>query len=157
MSGSKSRRPSPKKVKSMIFVNNNCSGIDFDETIIHQAASATLKTDNAETCEASILLTDDAEIQALNNRYRNIDAPTDVLAFAMRDGVDGDLNPNLLGDLIISLQTAERQASLNNHLLEIELALLTVHGMLHLLGYDHQTAEEASIMFEKQESILRLI
>lgn len=141
----------------MIFVNNNCSGIDFDETIIHQAALATLKTDNAETCEASILLTDDAEIQALNNRYRNIDAPTDVLAFAMRDGVDGDLNPNLLGDLIISLQTAERQASLNNHLLEIELALLTVHGMLHLLGYDHQTAEEASIMFEKQESILRLI
>ena len=141
----------------MIFVNNNCSGIDFDETIIHQAALATLKTDNAETCEASILLTDDAEIQALNNRYRNIDAPTDVLAFAMRDGVDGDLNPNLLGDLIISLQTAQRQASLNNHLLEIELALLTVHGMLHLLGYDHQTAEEASIMFEKQESILRLI
>ena len=157
MSGSKSRRPSPKKVKSMIFVNNNCSGIDFDETIIHQAALATLKTDNAETCEASILLTDDAEIQALNNRYRNIDAPTDVLAFAMRDGVDRDLNPNLLGDLIISLQTAERQASLNNHLLEIELALLTVHGMLHLLGYDHHTAEEASIMFEKQESILRLI
>ena len=147
----------PGKVDSMLFVSNNCSGIDFDETIIHQAALATLKTDNAETCEASILLTDDAEIQALNNHYRNIDAPTDVLAFAMREGVDADLNPDLLGDLVISIQTAQRQASINNHLLEIELALLTVHGMLHLLGYDHRNVEETAIMFEKQESILRLI
>lgn len=141
----------------MIFVNNHYADIDFNETIIYQAALATLKTHGAKACEVSILLTDDPEIQSLNHQYRHIDAPTDVLAFAMSEGVDGDLNPDLLGDLVISIPTAKRQASCQNHSLETELALLTAHGVLHLLGYDHQTLEETAIMFEKQESILRLI
>jgi len=141
----------------MIFVNNHYAGIDFNETIIYQVALATLKTHGAEACEVSVLLTDDPEIQSLNHQYRQIDAPTDVLAFAMSEGVDGDLNPDLLGDLVISISTAKRQASWQNHSLETELALLTAHGVLHLLGYDHQTLEETAIMFKKQEAILRLI
>ena len=141
----------------MIFVNNHYAGFDFNETVIHKAALATLKTHRAEAGEVSILLTDDSEIQSLNFQYRHIDAPTDVLAFAMSEGVDGDLNPNLLGDLVISIPTANRQASCRQHPLETELALLTVHGVLHLLGYDHYTLEETAVMFEKQESILRLI
>ena len=124
---------------------------------------ATLKAHDAELCEVSVLLTDDVDIKQLNRDYRGIDAPTDVLAFSMREGEDGDVNPSLLGDLVVSLETAARQASTTDGFsgthgsLETETAVLTVHGMLHLLGYDHQTQEEAEIMFEKQESIFRLL
>lgn len=124
---------------------------------------ATLKAHDAELCEVSVLLTDDVDIKQLNRDYRGIDAPTDVLAFSMREGEDGDVNPSLLGDLVVSLETAARQASTTDGVsgthgsLETETAVLTVHGMLHLLGYDHQTQEEAEIMFEKQESIFRLL
>ena len=141
----------------MILISNNCQRMNLDERLIYHAALATLKVHGSEDCEVSILLTDDAEIQALNRHYRQIDAPTDVLAFAMREGIDSDLNPHLLGDVVISLQTAQRQSLAQGHALEIELALLTVHGILHLLGYDHQMPEEAAMMFEKQEAILRLI
>lgn len=124
---------------------------------------ATLKAHDAEPCEVSVLLADDIDIRQLNRDYRGIDAPTDVLAFSMREGEDGDVNPSLLGDLVVSLETAARQASTKNGLsgvcgnLETETAVLTVHGMLHLLGYDHQTQEEATIMFEKQEGIFRTL
>ena len=135
----------------------------------------TLKVHDAETCEVSVLLTDDADIKHLNRDYRGIDAPTDVLAFAMREGEDGNVSPNLLGDLVISVETASRQAetggefsathsSLKTEMqlatynsLETEIALLAVHGVLHLLGYDHQTPKAAAAMFEKQEAIFGLL
>lgn len=141
----------------MILISNKCQNIDFDEAIIYNAALTTLKAHDSADCEVSILLTDDAEIQALNYQYRHIDSPTDVLAFAMREGISGDLNPKLLGDLVISVPTAQRQSIAHGHSLDIELALLSVHGTLHLLGYDHQTPTEAEIMFGKQEMALRLI
>ena len=141
----------------MILTSNNSQNPDLDETIIYNAALASLRTHGLEDCEVSILLTDDLEIEALNQQYRHITAPTDVLAFAMHEGIDGHLHPYLLGDLVISVQTAQRQAAAQHHSLEVELAWLTVHGMLHLFGYDHQTPQEAEIMFEKQEAILRQI
>ena len=143
--------------------------------MVHNAVLATLKAHNAEACEVSVLLTDDADIQHLNRDYRGIDAPTDVLAFAMRDGEDSDVNPDLLGDLVISLETASRQVATGDHFsathssfetgkqeithdsLETEVALLAVHGVLHLLGYDHQTQAEATVMFEKQKAIFSLL
>ncbi len=141
----------------MILTSNNSQKPDLDETIIHNAALASLRIHGLEDCEVSILITDDLEIEALNRKYRQITTPTDVLAFAMNDGNDGNLHSHLLGDVVISVQTAQRQAADKHHSLEIELAWLTVHGVLHLLGYDHQTAQDAAIMFEKQEAILRLI
>ena len=141
----------------MIFISNKCQNIDFNEAIIYNAALTTLRAHDSVDCEVSILLTDDAEIQVLNHQYRHIDEPTDVLAFAMREGIGGELNPKLLGDLVISVPTAQRQSVAHGHSLDIELALLSVHGTLHLLGYDHQTSEEAEIMFEEQETLLRLI
>ena len=141
----------------MVFINNKCQNIDFDEAIVYNATLTTLKAHDFADCEVSILLTDDAEIQVLNHQYRQIDKPTDVLAFAMREGIGGDLNPQLLGDLVISVPTAQRQSIAHGHSLDIELAILGVHGTLHLLGYDHQTPEEAEIMFEEQETLLRLI
>ncbi len=147
----------------MIRVTNTSRNTTFDVEVVCSAVRATLKAHDAEACEVSVLLTDDVDIKQLNRDYRGIDAPTDVLAFSMREGEDGDVNPSLLGDLVVSLETAARQASTRDGLggacgnLEIETALLTVHGVLHLLGYDHQTQEEAKIMFEKQESIFRLL
>jgi probable rRNA maturation factor len=141
----------------MILISNKSQNIDFDEAIIYNATLATLKVHDSVDCEVSILLTDDAEIQALNCQYRGINTPTDVLAFAMREGIGEALNPQLLGDLVISVPTAQRQSSVHEHPLGMELALLAVHGTLHLLGYEHQTLEEAEIMFEKQEAALRLI
>lgn len=131
--------------------------------VIHSAVSTTLKAHGTEDCEVSVLLTDDADIRQLNRDYRGVDAPTDVLAFAMREGEDNDITPNLLGDLVISLETAARQAATKDGLsgirgsLETETALLAVHGVLHLLGYDHQTQEEAATMFEKQKTIFSLL
>ena len=145
----------------MIRVTNTSRNTTFDVEVIQSAVHATLKAHDAEPCEVSVLLTDDSDIRQLNREYRGIDAPTDVLAFSMHEGEDGDVNPSLLGDLVVSLETAARQASTTDGLsgvggsLEAETALLTVHGMLHLLGYDHQTQTEAKIMFEKQESIFR--
>jgi probable rRNA maturation factor len=102
-------------------------------------------------------LTNDAEIQKLNATYRDVDAPTDVLAFAMREGTDGDLNSEILGDVVISIQTAERQAEEYGHSVEAELSLLVIHGILHLLGYDHAEKDEAQIMQEKQKEIIYLL
>lgn len=141
----------------MVLISNKCQNIDFDEAIIYDAVLTTLKVYDAADCEVSILLTDDAEIQLLNHQYRHIDEPTDVLAFAMREGIGGALNPQLLGDLVISVPTAQRQSIAHGHSLNVELAILSVHGTLHLLGYEHQTPEQAETMFEKQAELLRLI
>lgn len=141
----------------MVFVRNDFQDIDLDECVVQRAASATLRMHDSEACEVSILVTNDSAIQSLNRQYRDIDAPTDVLAFAMREDDGESMNAQLLGDVVISVPTAQRQAEAHNHSLDVELATLTVHGVLHLLGYDHQISANAAIMFEKQEAILRLI
>ena len=141
----------------MVFVRNESQDTNFDECVIRQAASTALRMHDSAACEVSVLLTNDSAIQSLNRQYRDIDAPTDVLAFAMREDDGESMNPHLLGDVVISVPTARRQANAHNHSLDVELANLTVHGVLHLLGYDHEISADAAVMFEKQETILRLI
>jgi len=98
--------------------------------------------------EISVVLCDDAFIQSLNAQYRGKDKPTDVLSFAQDD-------PDLLGDIVISLPTAAHQAEVAGWTLENEVALLGVHGLLHLLGHDDETARGAWEMQAKTESALR--
>jgi probable rRNA maturation factor len=105
----------------------------------------------------SIAVVDDRTIQDLNRRYRGEDAPTDVLSFGLEgaepfitQGAGGDQ----LGEVIIALPTARRQAKLANHSLDDELAHLLVHGVLHLLGYDHEVAREAKAMKGREEALL---
>ena len=159
----------------MIRVTNTSKNTTFDIEVIHNAVLATLKVHKAEACEVSVLLTDDAGIKHLNRDYRGVDAPTDVLAFAMREGEDSHVSPNILGDLVISLETASRHIETSDQFsatrssletekrettydsLETEVALLAIHGALHLLGYDHQTQAEATVMFEKQHTIFGLL
>lgn len=97
--------------------------------------------------EISVVLCDDPFIRDLNRDYRGKDKPTDVLSFAQDD-------PSILGDIVISLPTAARQAQAAGWPLESEIALLGVHGLLHLLGFDDETAEGAWEMQRRTEAVL---
>ena len=111
-------------------------------------------------CEISRAIVNNDEIQEINKQYRNIDAPTDVLSFPLltfEEGEQADVNENdeiMLGDIIISIEKAISQAEEYGHGLKRELAFLTAHSMLHLMGYDHMEDDEREEMFEKQEAIL---
>lgn len=104
--------------------------------------------------EVTLRLTDDPTIHQLNRDYRKIDRPTDVLAFALREAEDAALHPAELGDLVISVPTAERQARPRGGL-ERELLFLAAHGLCHLLGYDHQTDAEEAEMNARMAALLR--
>lgn len=115
-----------------------------------------------QTYELSLLLTDDVAIQNLNATYRHLDHPTDVLAFATLDLTDQPTNlwsemPVELGDIIISVETAARQAQEQQHTLQQELAWLATHGLLHLLGWDHPTPERLQQMLARQQSLINVI
>ena len=92
--------------------------------------------------ELSVLLCEDDFMAELNATWRGKDGPTDVLAFAMQEGEGGALHPGLLGDVVISLQTARRQAAAYGRPLAQEVRMLLAHGLLHLLGYDHAEPDE---------------
>jgi probable rRNA maturation factor len=113
----------------------------------------------AENCpegtEVSVLLTDDEAISGLNRDYRGVDASTDVLAFSQLEGEEfGADGESVLGDVVISVETATRQAQEHGHGLDDEMDLLLVHGLLHLLGYDHEKPEEEKRMFARQDELL---
>ncbi len=116
----------------------------------------------APSYELSLRLTNDAEIQELNSQYRQQDKPTDVLAFAALE-VDvpqlamQETLPLYLGDIIISVNTASRQAESQNHSLSTELAWLAAHGLLHLIGWDHPDEESLQEMLAEQAVLLEAI
>jgi len=117
-----------------------------------------LKVD--EKNEISVLFTDDKFIRSLNNKYRGIDKPTDVLSFSLQEGavkspeVESD---KLLGDIIISVETAQRQADNLNHSMERELTVLLIHGLLHLSGYDHERERDNKIMRKREDELLKTV
>lgn len=112
--------------------------------------------------EVSLTIVDDERIHVINREYRQVDRPTDVISFAINDVTDEEEGilewpedmPYELGDLFISLDTAERQSEEYGHSLERELGFLAVHGFLHLNGFDHQTVEDEKRMFGLQDEIL---
>jgi probable rRNA maturation factor len=116
--------------------------------------------DKQKIYEISLLFTDDQEIKSLNEQFRHKNQPTDVLTFAAleTDFPDSDLIDSVtLGDIIISVQTAQKQAQLQKHSLKIELAWLASHGFLHLLGWDHPDDDSLRKMLRKQEFLLNSI
>jgi len=106
-----------------------------------------------EGSEVSVALVDDAEIAALNERYRDREGPTDVLSFSLLEGEHADHRGDQLGDVVISLATARRQAQEQDTTLDRELLRLLIHGVLHLLGHDHEEAEEARRMQAEEERL----
>jgi probable rRNA maturation factor len=108
--------------------------------------------------EISILIVDDPQIEELNQQYLNRLGPTNVIAFAMREGEFSDLTPNLLGDVVISTDTAAKEAQMAATSMGRRFNELLVHGILHLMGYDHVTSEEdARVMEDKSREILALL
>ena len=128
--------------------------------LIRRSCHAVLEAEHFEgPAEISVTFVDNAEIQQLNKQYRDKDQATDVLSFPL--GQDGkyDINQEtgaaMLGDIVISVEKAVSQAELYGHTLQREIGFLTVHSMLHLLGYDHENGGlEATLMREKEEEIL---
>lgn len=115
----------------------------------------------AQSYELSLRLTDDAEIQALNAQYRQQNKPTDVLAFAALEVCPQFKMPSslplYLGDIVISVATANRQATQQGHPLKTELAWLAAHGLLHLLGWDHPDEDSLTQMLDQQDILLQTI
>jgi probable rRNA maturation factor len=108
--------------------------------------------------EISILITDDQTIHKLNHTYRQMDRPTNVLSFPMQEGQFSDITPGLLGDVVISCDTAEKEANSAGIRLDERISQLLIHGILHLLGFDHETGEgDARVMEDKSIEILRQI
>ena len=108
--------------------------------------------------ELSILLLDDSQIAILNRDYLHREGPTNVIAFPMREGAFTEVNPDLLGDVVISLETAEKEGLAAGLSMGDRLAELMVHGILHLFGYDHEVSEvEADRMEAKTRQLLRVI
>jgi probable rRNA maturation factor len=109
--------------------------------------------------EISVSLVADETIRALNQRYLGKDKPTNVLSFSMKEGDCGDINPDLLGDVIISVDTAERDAAKALWTTKQEIVYLLIHGILHLLGYNHENTsrKEALRMQQKERELFRKI
>lgn len=120
-------------------------------------AEAMLRSLDLEAAELSILLCDDTTIRSLNRRYRKLDRPTDVLAFAMQEGPGPAPGARLLGDVVISLPTATRQAAQHDRPIVDEVTFLLAHGLLHLLGYDHRTAAQERQMSAKTEALVQAV
>lgn len=125
-----------------VFVRSQKGPHDISLARVRTRARRMLNALGRSDNELSVVLVDDTIIQQLNAQYRDKDRPTDVLSFAMNEGEYGDINPGVLGDVVISIPTARRQALRARRTLLEEVTMLLAHGLLHLLGYDHQTPAE---------------
>ena len=152
------------KRKLMIYFENSQDALTVTyklKRLVRLAVEATLAYEGiARDLEVSVTFTDDAGIRKLNRSFRKIDKPTDVLSFPLfdfegeGDAMSEELD-DMLGDIVISLERAAAQAEEFGHSFERELAFLTVHSMLHLLGYDHETSEEDELYMNlTQEAVL---
>ena len=131
----------------------------FDVQKLRRRATRLQKLLDVADRELSVLLTDDTEMTELNRAYRRRNRTTDVLSFSQQEGPRGDLHPEILGDVVISVPVARRQARERRATLMSELTVLLVHGVLHLLGYEHEKAGRvrARAMRKEQERLVRLL
>lgn len=141
-----------------IYIDNRQDKVHIGEEIgeiIDKVIKEVLIYENESLdCEVSISFVDNNEIRQLNKEYRNMDRETDVLSFPIDDDFMFE-GPLLLGDIIISLEKALEQAEEFGHSVNREIAYLTAHSMLHLLGYDHMDEEEKSVMRGKEKEIMK--
>ncbi|GAA0341145.1 rRNA maturation RNase YbeY [Bacillus carboniphilus] len=142
------------------FLDETNSVQEDDEKLVRELLVLGLKAEDIQDdCEISVTFVSNEKIQEINKEYRGKDQPTDVISFALEEGdedipIMGAPETRVLGDIIISVDKAKEQAEEYGHSYQRELGFLAVHGLLHLLGYDHEEEEEEKEMFSKQESIL---
>lgn len=142
-----------------ILINNEQEAILLDDNMNSLLEKVVIECLNIEGIgtdyEVSITFVDDKEIQRLNSLHRNVDKHTDVLSFPIYDEDDDVPYTPLLGDVVISLETAKRQSEEFGHHIEREVAYLTAHSMFHLLGYDHIEEGEKSEMRQKEKQAMK--
>ena len=145
----------------LVFENEMNEEFDKYEEIYQKLMEKTFKKlDIKRDFEVDVNLIDNERIHEINREYRHVDRPTDVISFAFLDHVDGEVIingdiPTLLGEIFISTDKAKEQAEAYGHSLLREMSFLFVHGLLHLLGYDHMTEADEKVMFSLQEEILK--
>ncbi len=139
----------------MIHIEFEVEPQTISSSVIQRAAQAALTNQSADG-DLTVVLTDDARLHELNREYLGVDSPTDVLSFPASE-TDPETGANYLGDILISIPRADEQAKAAAHPLESEVQLLVVHGVLHLLGYDHAAAKEKTKMWKAQDEIMRSI
>lgn len=151
------------KDKIKVIISNSQNAVKIPtgvRMLIRRCCNAVLVNEKFKgPAEISVTIVDDEQIHELNLKHRNIDASTDVLSFPLGENGVYDVNPDtgaqLLGDIVISIEHAVKQAKLYGHSLDREIAFLTVHSMLHLLGYDHEAGGlELVHMREREEAVL---
>ena len=149
--------------KIKVIISNNQKAVKIPtgvRMLVRRGCHAVHVQENFEgSAEISVTFVDDEQIKELNKKHRDIDKSTDVLSFPLGEDGKYDVNPEtgakILGDIVISMESAVRQAEEYGHPLQREVAFLTVHSMLHLLGYDHVNGGlEAVHMREKEEAVL---
>lgn len=155
--------------ETKIFIENEQSFMALEKkyvSLLEKTVMMCLQDEKMDLgCDVNILITDDASIRELNRQFRNIDYSTDVLSFPMLNMKNGRIQSEegdydmdegllLLGDIVLSMETTQRQAEQYGHPLERELAFLVSHGVFHLLGYDHMQKDEEKDMLLKQEAVL---
>ena len=141
-----------------VLIDNRQNKYKISLKKIRQKARTILNALDCPDSELSILIVDDPQIEVLNKKYLNRNGPTNVIAFPMRTGQFSKINPQLLGDVVISVETAAKEGKSAGNSMEERLTHLLVHGILHLLGYDHEkTDQEAHKMEKKSNEILKLI
>lgn len=135
--------------------NETSSNLDKELKELKALLQNVCQDEKLDSGEFNVIIVDSNKIRELNKEYRNIDRVTDVISFALEDDDTFNLEDyRVLGDIYICLEQALKQAEDYGHSFKRELSFLAIHGLLHLLGYDHMTLEEEKIMFKKQEEVL---
>lgn len=142
------------KMNTYEIFNETDYNLEKETKTIYKLLEFALKREKLENVEFNIIFVDSDTIHEINKNYRNVDRVTDVISFALEDNETITLDHRVLGDIYICVERAEEQAKEYGHSFLRELAFLSIHGLLHLLGYDHMVPEEEKIMFQKQDDIL---
>jgi len=142
----------------MVFIKNQQKIIPVEAKKIKKVAERILASLRISGYELSVLLLDNKGIRAVNKKYLNRNRPTNVISFSLTEGEFGNINPQVLGDVVISVEKALEQAETNGTTLGEEISFLIIHGILHLLGYDHVKGQgERKRMRKKEKEVYRLV
>ncbi|HDQ02975.1 MAG TPA: rRNA maturation RNase YbeY [Deltaproteobacteria bacterium] len=148
-----------KKKPKNLQIKNNQNKISINVRKIRASLQNIMRALDCLDVELSISLVDDEQIKNINKQYLGKNKPTNVLSFSMRENEYGDINPHILGDIVISAETAQKDALKGGLTLAQEIDYLLIHGLLHLLGYDHEEAgkDEAIKMRRKEKELFHAI
>jgi probable rRNA maturation factor len=140
-------------------IENSQSKIKIDKRMIRSTVLKIMKALDCADKEISLSFVDDEKIKQLNKHYLGKDTATNVLSFSLLEGEYGNINPQILGDIIVSVETAQRDALYGKLTIDQEIDFLIIHGILHLLGYNHEntTAKETKKMRQKEKELFNAI